>query len=316
MKKVTNYLLLFFMSATVLFVTSCGEDVDNPVLTDATISGLQYDGRDTTGADLAPGAPLRVDVAYDLGDATGISLHALVADTAVITPIPLSATSISPVQTNFTIPADATEDFVVSYELQESDGTVVDSEDFAITLDISSEAIVYQRVLLAAPLGQVPGERNSKTFFSATNGQIYTVDEVVNGTNGATSDSIHFGYYYGVDNLASIASPAEYPSNVQNLGPNGANWGTLNETLFRQVSGLTPESFDDITLSDAVEQQFESASSADESGEINQIAVGSVYAFSFSEGDETRFGIFRVDEINPGAGSDDSITLTVKVARD
>ena len=316
MKKVTNYLLLFFMSATVLFVTSCGEDGE--ILPDlgATITGLQYQGRDTTGADLAPGAAVRVDVAYDLEGATGITLQAFVGDSAVVSALPLSGTSPNPVQTNFTVPSNATEDIVVSFELQESDGTVVDSEDFNITVEIAVEATVYETVLLAAPLGQTPGERNSKTFFSATNGNTYTVDEVVNGTNGATSDSIHFGYYYGRDNLASIASPAEYPNTVQNLGPDGANWGTLNETMFREIEGLTSAGFDDITLSDAVESQFETASSASESGEINQIAVGSAYAFSFKEGDETRFGIFRVDEINPGDGVDDSITLTVKVAQD
>ncbi len=34
MRKVTNYLMMFMMAATVLFVTSCGEDTENtdPVL--------------------------------------------------------------------------------------------------------------------------------------------------------------------------------------------------------------------------------------------------------------------------------------------
>ena len=55
MRKVTNYLWMFMMAATVLFVTSCGEDIENPIGNNATITGLEVDGVDTTGVDAEPG---------------------------------------------------------------------------------------------------------------------------------------------------------------------------------------------------------------------------------------------------------------------
>ena len=320
MNKLSNYFLLLFISAGFLFLASCGEDTVDPLPdTGATITGLRLspEGTDTTGTDVAPGASAEVYVAYELNGATGITLNAFAGDSALFTsPIPLSSTTISPTQTSFRVPADATEDFTVEYRLQDADGTVVAREEFNITLDIRTEARVYNPVLLQAPLGQTPGERNSKTFFSATSGKIYTVDEVVNGTNGASSDSIHFGYYYGSGtqrNLASLASPAEYPESIQDLGPSGANWTTLNETSFRRIEGLTPEAFNDLVLSDEVGDQFEKAGNADESGVITQLAVDDVYAFSYTEGDNTKFGILRVDAISAGDGANGSITLTVKV---
>nr|WKN37911.1 hypothetical protein K4G66_04215 [Tunicatimonas sp. TK19036] len=316
MKKVLYSFLWLFTVGGFLFLTSCGEDGEDPLpITNPTLSGFQVGGVDTTGVTAEPGDAITVNVAYDLDGATGVSLIAYIGDSAVISSLPLSATSANPIQTNFTVPEDAMEDFTVVYELQDADSTTIDSENFDVTVDIAVDATVYEAVLLAAPIGQAPGERTSETFFSATDGETYSVEQVVAGTDVASAD-IHFGYYYGNTGLASIASPAEYPENVYNLGPNGANWGTLNETLFRPVASLTEEAFDDITRSDVVASQFETAGSADETGRINELAVGAIYAFSFSEGDETRFGIFRVDDIEPGFESNDYISLTVKVAVD
>lgn len=311
MNKLSNYLLLFFISAGFLFLASCGEDTVDPLPdTGVTITGFTYDSRDTTGAEVAPGDPVQVDVAYELNDVTGISLSAFIGDSVIIDSLALNATSPNPIQTNFRVPEDAEEDFVVEYQLQDADGTVVASEDFNITVDIRTVAEVYNPVLLAAPLEN----RTSETFFSATTGEPYTLQEVIDETGGITSSDIHFGYYYGSgtqENLASLASPAEYP--IYDLGPDGANWGTLNETLFRQIEGLTAEGFDNLVLSDEVASQFENAGNANESGVITRLAVDDVYAFSFTEGEETRFGIFRVDDIDAGDGEGDSITLTVKV---
>lgn len=310
MKKVTNYVLMFFMSATVFFVTSCGEDGEIlPGTNNSTITGFQVGGADSSSVGGEPGDDVTVSVGYNLDESSEISLIALIDDSTVYGPTPLSSTSINPVQTGFTIPASATEDFVVTYELRDADSDVVSSLDLDVVLDVAVDAEVYEAVLLQAPVGQTPGDRSSKTFFSVTTGEAYTLDEVVNGTDGATSDSIHFGYYYGVTNNASIASPAEYPSNVYNLGADGANWGTLNETLFRPIEG---DNFDDYVTSEGVGNLFEVVGGAGETGEVTGLEVGDAFAFSYSEGDETKFGIFQVDAITPGIESTGSITLTVK----
>lgn len=322
MNKLSNYFLLLFMSATVLFVSSCGDDTDDVLpFGGATITGLQEtsgDGTDITSLERAPGESVSVEVSYDLDDATDISLIAVINDSTVSGPLNLSETTPNPIQTNFDVPSDITEDITVTYQLQDADGAVVDSEDLEITLSTFAEATVYKVVILAAPVGQGPGERTSETFFSATTGMTYSVDNVVD-PNGIVSDSIHFGYYYGAgqqQNEATIASPAEYPESVYNLGPNGANWGTLNETLFRPLALVTSAGFDDIVSSDAVGDQFESAGNTNESGQITQLSPGDIYAFRYAEGDDNKFGVFRVDEIIAGIESTGSITLTVKVPAD
>ncbi|MEQ9437960.1 MAG: hypothetical protein RIG62_02890 [Cyclobacteriaceae bacterium] len=316
MKKLLYSFLWLFTVGGFLFLTSCGEDGEDILpITNPTITGFQVDNSDTTGITAEPGDAVTVSVAYDLDGATGISLIAYIGDSAIISALPLSETSANPIQTNFTVPADAMEDFTVEYELMDADSASVDSENFDVTVDVSIDATEYSAVLLAAPVGQQAGERTSETFFSATDGETYSVDDVVAGTDVSSAD-IHFGYYYGNTGLASIASPAEYPTSVYDLSASGANWGTLNETMFREVTDLTADDFDALIRSDEVAALFETAGNANEAGILNQIDEGAIYAFSFSEGDETRFGVFMVEEIEPGFESNDYMTISVKIANE
>ncbi len=70
MKKVTNYLLMFFMSATILFVTSCG-DGDDPIIggDDASLT-FQVDGVDSTQISREPGETATFTAVIDYGDAS------------------------------------------------------------------------------------------------------------------------------------------------------------------------------------------------------------------------------------------------------
>ena len=313
MKRVTNYLFMFFMSATVLFVTSCGDDAEDILTPDtgATITGLeQLDGTPVTTIESAPGESVIINVAYTIdSDVTGAALLAVIGDSTYVN-LPVSSTSTSPTQTTLRLPTDLTEDVTIDYQIQGSDGAVLANQELEVTIDAPVLAEVYETVLLAAPLES----RTSETFFSATNGETYTLQEVIDGTDDVSSDSIHFGYYYLEATGATIASPAEYDDRIYDLGPTGANWGTLNNTRFRSVPSLSPEAFDDITTGNEVESQFENpANSASDVGAVEQLTVGQVYAFSFSDGSDTQFGIFRVDAIEAGQGEGDSITLTVKV---
>ena len=308
MKKVTNYLLMFFMSAIVLFVTSCGDDGEILPIGGASISEIQVDGADTSSITRAPGEAVTVGIAYDLDDATDITLTAMLDynDSTVSGPTPLSSTSPNPVQVTFTVPSSATETFTVTYELRDADGNSVDSQDLEVVIEEDVDATTYEAVLLAAPVGQNPGERTSATFFSAIDGETYSVEDVVAGTD-VTSENIHFGYYYGASNAASIASPAEYPTNVYDLTADGAGWDVLNETEFREI---TSSDFDTAITSDEVASLFEAPSTSVQ--EINGLAVGDTYAFSYVQGEDTYYGAFRVDELQAGFDSNDYITITVK----
>ena len=170
----------------------------------------------------------------------------------------------------------------------------------------------YSAVLLAAPVGQNPGERTSDTFFSTETGLTYSVEDVVNGTGGISSADIDFGYYFGATNEASIASPSDYPSNVYDLGASGANWGTLNATTFRPLDGFAAADFDAIQANQGFRlgQEYEVAGADNEGTEITGLEVGDAFAFQTAEG---RFGIVVVDEVAPGIESDKFIRISVKV---
>ena len=163
----------------------------------------------------------------------------------------------------------------------------------------------YEAVLLAAPLGT----RASKTFFSAADGMTYSVEEVIAGTN-VTSAEIDFGYYYGQNNNASIASPADYPEAVYDLTSSGANWSALNATMFRPVNNFTLDDFNALTEADAAKLVQEYEISSGEVGELTNLSAGDLFAFKTVD---NRYGIFFVSEITGEAGSDGQIELDVKV---
>jgi len=199
---------------------------------------------------------------------------------------------------------------VTTADLMAGNGVVHVIDEVLLPLENVS---TYEAVLLAAPIGQTPGERTSDTFFSAGTGMTYSVEDVVNGTDGISSDDIDFGYYYGATNEASLAAPATYPSNIYDLGSTGANWSTLNETIFRPVAeGFTPESFDAVNVNQAflLAQEFEVAGADNETQEITELAVDDIYAFQTADG---RFGILVVQIIEPGIESDKFIRISVKV---
>ena len=311
MNKLSNYFLMLLMSATVIFVSSCGDDGEDIIpFGGASITGFQVDGVDSSEVTGEPGEAFEVSVGYDLDGEEDVSIVAFIGDSVVFGPAPLTEASINPIQTGFTIPEDATEDFAVTYELQDADGAQISNSDFDVNLVVDATAETYEAVLLEAPVGQSPGERISETFFSAITGEAYSVEEVVAGTE-VTSEDIHFGYYFGATNRASIASPNDYPSDVYNLGEGGANWGTLNETAFRSISN---DIFEQSQTNAQVAAQFDIAGAgADEGQEINGLEEGDTYAFRYVEDDETKFGVFRVEEIVEGIESTGQITLTVKV---
>ena len=63
MRKVTNYLWMFMMAATVLFVTSCGEDVEDVIGTDGITLTSSSRTIENDGVVAAPGQTFRIYVA-------------------------------------------------------------------------------------------------------------------------------------------------------------------------------------------------------------------------------------------------------------
>ncbi len=80
MRKVTNYLWMFMMAATVLFVTSCGEDVENPIGGDGITLTSSSRTIETDGVVAAPGQTFRVNVAAGTSAVTAATDNAAVVD--------------------------------------------------------------------------------------------------------------------------------------------------------------------------------------------------------------------------------------------
>lgn len=202
---------------------------------------------------------------------------------------------------------------VVTPNVQTGNGVVHIIDEVLLPREVE----VYETVLLNAPVGSGSGQRTSDTFFDSSTGGVYSVDDVVGGVDGISSANIDFGYYYGTNNLASLAAPSAYPTTVYNLGADGANWNTLNATTFRPVNNLTLDDFNAIGPADAsrLVQEYEIATE-DATNQINQLSAGELYAFRTVD---NRYGILRVDEIVDGdndgefTGIEDGIELQVKV---
>ena len=165
----------------------------------------------------------------------------------------------------------------------------------------------FTAVLLAAPLG----DKSSETFFSnPITGDTYSVNEV-NSSSAPISAFVDFGYYFGLTNGASVASPDSYPTTgFYDLEAEG--WGVIKNTDFK-TTNMEAAAFDavdaDADPSD-ISGEFEAGADPDNTGRVTGLAVDQVVAFRTQDG---RFGIFKVVDLDEGTGADDSMTIDVKM---
>ncbi len=158
-----------------------------------------------------------------------------------------------------------------------------------------------------------PSEDGSqRSFFSSNTGIAYTPNEV--DVTPELSQLIDFGYYYDVTDNASFTGPANFPTNIYNVGPNGDDWSQpLNVTNFKRTD-LTVSEFNafDENSQDDIDNAYSNAS-----GSvlliITDLAVDEVVSFKTSgtKSSGTKFGLFRVVSIVPGGPGVGSITIDV-----
>ena len=307
MKRLSNYLLGVLAIASVLFFASCGEDDGTPSTPAPTIS------LDNSTIDVLAGDDVVVNV-------TGTSSTGLNTMTATVS---VDGTD-QPTQNIYSKASGTTvtDPVTIEYTLSDIDASLVgasvtvtftavddDNQTSSAVLTVNVTGIpvsIYTAILLAPPTG----DEMSLTFFSSTEGITYSVNSV--NTTANTSPKIDFGYYYGVTDEASIASPAAYPSAIFDLAAEG--WDEYNATLFRE-SGMSVADFDAIGASggSAVAAEFEVGTA--EGGIKTQLAVDDILAFSTDAGDDSKFGLIKVVSIDAGSGVGDGITIEVKVVQ-
>ena len=307
MKKVTNYLLMFFMSATVLFVSSCGED-DEPIFNSgASISFDGLDGEELSDTTLTQGETLTFALAIDFGDAEAADLTVTDDLGNTVFTTNLQAEPTVPTQRTYVVPNDATGDITLTADLTDpDDNSSLATADITITVEPAVAIEVIDAFLLASPTG----DTNSESFYSTETQTLYSFNDIVS-TSANLSETIDFGYAYGDTEEATINAPSAYPSYI---GYDMSRWGTLNETVFRVPSIVTIEDFDAISedQGNAVVNAFEVGAT----GETNRVLgldANSLIAFKTAD---DRYGLIKVVEIVGTTGSNDGIRIEVKVTEE
>jgi hypothetical protein len=318
MKKASNYLLVVLAVFGVIFFSSCTKDEevipDGPsieVTSDQFPNGgTQFAG--TAGDNIsftvdvdAPGGFNNIKVEYlvdgndsGIADWTDQRTPGTTALTYTGTP-----TGIALLESNV-----GQEISIVITAVDDNSKTAT----LTLTATVASTPLESVVVTLLAAPDDNQGKRESKTFYSVPLARNVTADEVVSNEAGtASSADVDFGYFYGSSNEASIVAPSEYTA--YDLGANGQQWSTLNETAFKTTS-LTAAQFLEVTTYAEVEEAF--ADGTDAGTGVNKLAVDQVIAFETVERDsKTRKGLIRITAIVAGNGSDGKVDIEVLVQK-
>lgn len=300
--------------ASVLVLTSCGEDTDD--LVDApsfTLTGVDEGQETETDVNVGETVDFTVDVVVPGGFNTFIVNRTVgTGETEeVFRDARASGTPTSTYSYDFVYTPDES----VAGESVIFDFIVVDDEaretDYTYTVNVNDRQITaYNTVLLAAPTE----DQANEVWFSTSTGEKYST-EAVNSTTEDISSEIDFGYRYGPNAGATLASPAQYPTEG---GQDLSAWTELNETELRSTN-ITAEQFLEANEAQVIVDAFESGT--DGSQRVTGLEEGQVYAFMTDPDKEggSNYGLVHIEEIDLGSdgtgfGSDADITLNVKVA--
>ncbi|MEQ8882876.1 MAG: hypothetical protein RLQ12_24760 [Cyclobacteriaceae bacterium] len=307
MRKFIKNLSLLAVVASLGFMMSCNEDEETP---DVPIVSFESSILDETGsAELQPGDVLSFIISVEAPGGFNTLNGTFFRDG-----VEFMDTVIS--KTPGTSPLEYTSD-QFNFEMQNEDvGSVfsitfqaVDEESqFSNTLTLTVEvtspsARSYSTVLLVPPLDT----KDSETFFSTNTGLNYTMNQVNNSTE-PLSANIDFGYFYGQNTGATLASPADYPFEYGQ-----ANWGARNSTTFRRTS-LT--SFAEVSTWADIDAAFEAATDPDSDPGIEaELSIGEILAFE-TDGDKTggaKRGLILIVNYSGEGTSEGEIQLDILV---
>ncbi len=291
MKKFIKNLSLFAVVASLGFMMSCNEDEET---FDVPIVSFESSVLDASGnAELEPGDVLSfiIDVdapgGFNTLNGTFFKDGVEFADTVISKTPGSSPLDYRSDQFNFEIEnEDVGSTFAMEFQAVDEAGQL--SNKLILTVEVTSpEARSYSAVLLAAPLGN----KEAQSFYSVASGVKYSPSEVT-GTQASISPTIDFGYYYGSNNKASIASPAGFLNTV--FAGQVEGWNTKNETVIKATT-IGSSEFNEVTTWAGIDVEFEAGT--DEEGIITQLVAGDVVAFETVGGVR---GLILINEIIDG----------------
>lgn len=288
MKKLINSMLSMLAIAGVLFLSSCGDDEDDPAPNGPVVGLIATDSSISGDATLTVGSSFGVLVSASKGDRNmdtwsilrdGIALSAFdgldVPDNDAFT-VPVA---------DIPVPSTAgayTYEFVIT-----DNGGATGSVSWVITAEDAASFTEFTNK-------QLGGQSNANfgSFFKSSDGTVLFLADA-NSSNGADVD---FFYYNGATNGPTLFSPTD-PDAGGLFGGAVGGWSTQNDTKIQSTS-----------------LDYASATPADVMGEsvtgtkANQLASGDVVIF------ETAGGVKGIAEVSALAtGNDGAITLNIKV---
>jgi hypothetical protein len=201
--------------------------------------------------------------------------------------------------------AEVGETVVFEFIVKE-EGTTPDLSKTITITTTSPTARSYTATLLYAPLG----DKSAASFFSTNTGATYSPDSI-NATVNPLSADVDFGYYFGVNDMASLASPFGY-SLLPGLGSQVSGWGTLNKINFKSTT-ISAEGFIGITTYAEIDEAY--AGGTDEGDVITGLTVDKVFAFEtdVDKSGGSKKGVLIVKSISGTDGQGDYIELDIVV---
>jgi len=168
----------------------------------------------------------------------------------------------------------------------------------------------YTAVIIVPPLAG----NASPTFFSLTNGKLYSIND---GKIGANSDSIDLGYYYSSSFGATFMAPSNYPSSTA-WDSDLAIWTKKNVTTFKTISQTNAlTNYQGILRNGQLDTLYNAGTITPVVGgtgiagqRIGNLAAGQVFVVKNAK---NSVAIMFVESILTGSGSTSSITVRVKV---
>ncbi len=295
MRKSMNYFLSLFALASIIFLASCGDDTEVPLPGEITLNGNAIVDDTLRGT---PGATVYVTPV--LGIASDDTITVLNNGNSVSIPSPNTVASGDSIGVVFAANAQAGATATLTFTSGSVNRQLITKVEVAPT-----NVTAYEAKLVYAPNANM----ESKTFYSTSDGMLYSYNDVVGSTENV-SQAIDFGYFYGSTLGASLMSPDDYTTSANY---DLTRWTTRNTTMFR-MTGLTSADFDAITAGQGndIEAQYEANSGGAPANpkRVSQLAAGNVIAFTTSD---SRFGLIKVVEIVGATGINDGARIEVKV---
>ncbi|WP_224999378.1 hypothetical protein [Cesiribacter sp. SM1] len=308
MNKLLYPLFSFLLIASVVLTTSCGTDDDEVTANrpSFTITGID----DVTGTTADVGEPVTFTVNVTApGGFNVLRVYKTVGEDGNREMIAEESRTAGQTTQNhvysFTYtPIAAEAGQMVYFDFEAVDDAGLDNTyEYIVTVN-EQPLVAYEQELLYAPLESGASE----TWFSTTNGETYTSNEV-NNTQQAISNLIDFGYFYGVTREATLASPENFPT-----AAGQASWNVRNNTKLKKTE-LASSAFFEATSAATIQQAYENATFGTNEEQATNLEVGDVIVF-MTDPDNTggsRMGMIHVADIVEGAGNTGRIMLNVKV---